>query len=199
MTGGSQNAGMNPTGKLDRKLLAAGERLGRAVRVAKQQAANRHRLTPLQVDVVGLLAKGRGLRVGEIAAELDVTQPTVSDSINALVEKGFVGRDRDPNDRRASIVGLTESGDLLAHDLAAELAPLAAADPDTPDHAKAIALRVLLTEIRRLHLANVITVDRSCLTCRHYNHSTRPAHCLLLDRPLVDADLRVDCPEHQPA
>lgn len=59
----------------------------------------------------------------------------------------------------------------------------------------------MLGEIARLHDAGVITVNRSCLTCRHYQPPgpRSRARCLLLARPLPDRDLRVDCPEHEPA
>ena len=55
-------------------------------------------------------------------------------------------------------------------------------------------------QIARLQAAGVITVNRSCLSCRHYQPPgprTR-ARCLLLATALADRDLRVDCPEHEP-
>ena len=191
---------MDGSTSIDRRLLAACERLGRALRVVKQQTATRHRVTPLQVDVLEVLAARRGLRIGEIAAELDVTQPTVSDATNALAGKGLVARTPDPADGRASVISLTDTGATVAEEIAEELSPLRTAEPATAADDKARALRVLLGEIRRLQRSGVITIDRSCFTCRHYQapSTTSSAHCALLNEQLTDHSLRVDCPEHEP-
>lgn len=183
---------------LDRKLLAATERLGRALRAARQQLATRHHLSLLQLQIVEQLADERLRRIGDLAAELDVSQPTVSDALGALEQKGFATRRPDPGDRRATTIALTPAGSALAELAATELAPLLATNETTSADDRATALRVLLTEIARLQHAGVITVNRSCLTCHHYQ-PPRPrtlAHCHLLDQPLTNHDLRVDCPEH---
>ncbi len=192
---------MATSSDVDRKLLAAAERLGRALRAGRQQAATRHRLSVLQLQVLEVLADGTPRRVGTLAAELEVTQPTASDAVASLQEKGQVERRRDDADGRASVVALTESGAALAATVAGELAHYVG-HRRGDDHAeRAVALRVLLGEIGRLQLAGLITVDRSCLTCRHFQPpaGNAPARCLLLRATLHDADLRVDCPEHEAA
>lgn len=188
---------MNDDVGLDRKVLAAVERLGRALRAARQQVATRHELSLLGLSVIEILADGRPRRVGDLAAELDVSQPTVSDAVATLDKRGLISRDRDPNDLRTTLVTLTSSGETVAADIATELHPVLAAEAGTAAE-RATTLRVLLGEITRLQHAGVITVNRSCLTCRHYQPpGTRTqARCLLLDTVLRDQDLRVDCPEH---
>jgi hypothetical protein len=47
-----------------------------------------------------------------------------------------------------------------------------------------------------------VSVARLCLTCRFFGPDAHPGaarrhHCALLDLPLGDAALRVDCPDHQ--
>lgn len=184
---------------LDHKVLAAVERLGRALRAARQEVATRHEVSLLGLSVVETLADGRQRRIGDLAAELDVSQPTVSDAVKVLDKRGLIRRDRDPADMRSSFVVLTDEGRRLAADATTELAPLLAAGAGT-DRDRATTLRVLLGEIARLQAAGVITVNRSCLTCRHYQPpaSRSPARCLLLASDLADQDLRVDCPEHEP-
>jgi DNA-binding MarR family transcriptional regulator len=189
---------MTGRSELDRKLLAAVERLGRALRAARQHLATRHRLSLLQIHLLEQLADRRARRVGELAAELDISQPTASDAIATLHDKGLVTRRRDVDDGRATVVALTARGVELATTVAAELAPLLAGDHATAADDRATALRVLLGEISRLQRAGVITVNRSCLTCHHFRPpQDGAAHCLLLDEPLADADLRLDCPDHR--
>lgn len=77
--------------------------------------------------------------------------------------------------------------------MASELAPLLAAAAGAATE-RATTLRILLGEIARLQDAGVITVNRSCLTCRHYQPpgGRSLARCLLLGTTLADRDLRLD-------
>jgi DNA-binding MarR family transcriptional regulator len=183
---------------LDRKLIAAAERLGRALRAARQHVATQHGLSLLQLQLLEQLSDRRPRRVGELAAELDISQPTTSDALRILQEKDLVARAPDPTDRRASTIALTDSGDRVAAAIAAQLGPLLTGERAEADDERGIALRVLLGEILRLQTAGVISVNRSCLSCLHFQPAGRGAlaHCLLLDEPLADRELRVDCPEH---
>ncbi len=198
--GSGEDHPVDATADLDRKVLAAVERLGRALRAARQQIATRHELSLLGVSVLETLAGGPARRVGDLAAELDVSQPTVSDALTVLQRRELTERARDPDDLRSTLVTLTPAGAALAAAIAAELHLLLAAESGSAAD-RAVTLRVLLGEITRLQEAGVISINRSCLACRHYQPPTRrsPARCLLLDAPLPDQDLRVDCPEHEPA
>jgi hypothetical protein len=65
-------------------------------------------------------------------------------------------------------------------------------------------MRFLMRLISALQGAGVITVARMCVSCRFFRPDTRPRsvsphYCALLDLPLSGADLRTDCPEHEPA
>jgi hypothetical protein len=69
---------------------------------------------------------------------------------------------------------------------------------------KEAVMGFLMRLISALHGAGVITVARMCLSCRFFRpdahpRSASPYHCALLDLPLSGADLRTDCPEHEPA
>jgi hypothetical protein len=65
-------------------------------------------------------------------------------------------------------------------------------------------LRSLMALIRSLQEAGVVTVARMCLTCRHFGRGEGPGadaphYCHLLEEPLPEAELRLDCPEHETA
>ena len=188
---------MTADADLERRVLAAVERLGRALRAARQDTATRHQVSQLGLGVLETLSDGVARRIGDLAAELDVSQPTLSEAVNALQRRGLIARTRDPLDMRSSRVSLTEDGRSVAAAVAAELEPVLAAK-DSSDAEFATTLKVLLREIARLQTAGVITVNRSCLTCHHHQPAAgrAPARCLLLGVPLRDHDLRVDCPEH---
>ncbi|MDW3221139.1 MAG: MarR family winged helix-turn-helix transcriptional regulator [Acidimicrobiales bacterium] len=185
---------------LDRRVLAAVERLGRALRAARQRSATHHGLSLLGLSTIEILSDGRPRRIGALAAELHVSQPTVSDAVTALHRRGLLVRERDPVDLRSTLVTLSGRGAAVATAVEGELRPLLAVESGTTVE-RAVTLRILLAEISRLQRAGVITINRSCLGCRHYDatDATDPAWCLLLETTLRDEDLRVDCPEYEPA
>jgi DNA-binding MarR family transcriptional regulator len=187
---------------VDAKLVAALERIGQALRVQMWDTAKRERLSPTQLQVLLRLASDPAARrrIGSIAAELDVTHPTVSDAVAALHRRGLV--EREAPSRRAPLA-LTEPGRALAARLVdwdertlRELGGLSAAD-------KQAALRLLLDLIARLQRSGAITVARMCVTCRFFRRDAhrgmpRRHHCALVDMPMADDELRVDCAEHEP-
>jgi DNA-binding MarR family transcriptional regulator len=187
---------------LDAKLVAALERVGQALRVQMWDKAKQHGLSPTQLQVLLRLASDPPTRrrIGVLAAELDVTHPTVSDAVAVLRRKGLV--DRDPGGRKAAL-SLSAGGRALADGLAdwdqrtrQQLAQLAASD-------KHPTLRLLLDLIAGLQRSGAITVARMCVTCSFFRrdahpNSLRPHHCALVDAPMGSGELRIDCAEHEP-
>lgn len=187
---------------LDARLAAALERLAVAERAFRQAQVTPLGLSPIQLRILTLV---RDLppfrrRVTALARELGVSQPTVSDALAALSAKGLVRREPDPDDRRRGVLALTPAGRRLAARAAGLEVVLADALAATDPAAKAAALSVLLDCIAALVASGVVTAARCCTTCRHFRREPGGAmHCDLLGRPLPPADLRVDCPEHEPA
>ncbi len=71
-----------------------------------------NRTTQLQI-LIFLVGRGKaGMRVKQIAAYLGVSQPTGTDSINALTCKSFVEKLADPSDARAVAVAATAEGEV---------------------------------------------------------------------------------------
>jgi len=184
----------------DAKLVAALERVGQALRAQMWQGARQHGQSPTQLQVLLRLASDPPARrrIGVLAAELDVTHPTVSDAVAVLRRKGLVER----TDRTAAL-GLTPGGRTMAAALAAwdqrtrgQLADAPAADKDA-------TLRLVLDLIAGLQRSGAITVARMCVTRRFFRrdahpHSDRLHHCPLVDAPMGTGELRVECAEHEP-
>jgi DNA-binding MarR family transcriptional regulator len=51
--------------------------------------------------------------VGQLAAALDVSEPSASQIVDRLAQRGLVHRDADPSDRRRILVSITEEGERL--------------------------------------------------------------------------------------
>lgn len=198
-------AGSSPAaGGVAGKIVAALDRIARGVGAHRRAVAAAAGLTPLQLDLLRTIADAPPPRpgAGELASELGVSQPTVTDSVIALERKGHVQRRQDPDDRRRAEIALTPSGRGLVHQangadqvLRAMVAELTPAERDQ-------FLGLLLGSITSLLDADIIQVARTCPTCRYFEtEGTGPvstARCALLEVTLAPADLRVNCPDHRP-
>ncbi|MCP2279478.1 MarR family winged helix-turn-helix transcriptional regulator [Nocardia amikacinitolerans] len=191
------------SGGLDRRLADALERLGHGMRALAQRSAREHGLSPLQQQVVLALSRQPATRreVSALAAEFDVTTPTLSDAVAALERKQLVSRSPGTDGRRR-LLTLTDDGEQVARELARWDEPLLSALAGLSVADRATTLNSLLHLIGDLQRRGVVSVARMCSTCRFFDpyvhpDPAEPHHCHLLQRPLPLTDLRTDCPEHE--
>ncbi len=76
-------------------------------------------LSRTEANVMRALS-GRPRRVTDLALAEGVTQPAMTLLVNRLQERDWVERSEDPADRRAVLVGMSESGALVFEQLRAE-------------------------------------------------------------------------------
>jgi DNA-binding MarR family transcriptional regulator len=191
---------------VDAKIVAALERLAQVFRARLREEAWKHDLSPTQVRfLIYLLHHDVELRrVSQLAREFDLTQATVSDAVASLETKGLVERELWPEDRRIVTLRLTPDGERLATKLSRWADPIKEhLERFSPEEREAV-MRFLIELIGSLQRSGLITVARMCVTCKFFRQDIHPGehsphHCGLLDVPLGRADLRVDCPEHEPA
>jgi DNA-binding MarR family transcriptional regulator len=65
---------------------------------------------PVGMRVLSVLDELGPTGVTRLAAVDQCSQPTISGIVNGLVERGWVRKDADPDDARASLVTLTDAG-----------------------------------------------------------------------------------------
>src|ERR1700728_4276376 len=100
---------------LDAKIVGALDRVGEALGVLARRAAAAHDLSVTQMRVLARLRAGPPPEAltTELARELDVSGPTVSDTLAALRRKGLVEQVADPADGRRRVLRLTPAGHSL--------------------------------------------------------------------------------------
>ncbi|MGQ0463762.1 MAG: MarR family winged helix-turn-helix transcriptional regulator [Sporichthyaceae bacterium] len=189
------------TAGLAESIVAALDRLAHARRAQRQSLAGEAGLTLLQLDLLETLAAGvpPAPLVGALAAEIGVSQPTVTDSVRALERKGLLTRDADPADARRGLLVLTAAGRRLAEDVARRDLAFRDAVAALPASAQEQAYGALLATIAALVDAGTITVARTCTTCLFHRHDGATHRCTLLGTDLPVPQLRVDCRDHQRA
>jgi len=161
-------------------------------------------MTPTQAQILARLAARGPLRTGTLAADLGVTQPTISDAVAALLRKGHVARAPDPEDGRAVLLRLTPSGQQEAEAARAPAPAMLAALDTLPPAERDAMQRGLIWLIRALQMARAIPVQRMCVSCAHFRPNAHddagpPHHCAFVDAAFGDAALRIDCGDHQDA
>ncbi len=127
-SGESENEAARPAGPLplEKRLVAALDavlpRVNRAIRLALNQAEGEARLTVTQFLCLRTIAATPGpAKTTHLARQLQVTAPTMTRTVDTLVERGLVARQADPADRRTSGLILTEPGQILMHRYQAEI------------------------------------------------------------------------------
>jgi DNA-binding MarR family transcriptional regulator len=98
-------------------------------------------LAPQQFWMLIALRENPGMSQAELAERVRSDAPTVSRTLAALLERGLVRSDPDPEDRRRSRVFLTAAGEQLASEVAAVAADVRAAVVDGMSAAEEAAIR----------------------------------------------------------
>lgn len=173
-------------------------RLGAVIRSGRWRQADALKLSPIQADMLKYLLSRGPVRQSVLAAELSVTQPTVSDAEAALRRKGLVEARPHPIDGRARLLHLTEAGSVAATDVsgwpAGMLDAIAAVDPAD----RAAMMRGLVSIVGHLQQTGAIAPQRMCASCTHFRPNTypgasKPHHCAFVNAAFGDAELRIDC------
>jgi DNA-binding MarR family transcriptional regulator len=91
--------------------------VGRLTRSLRRIGSGSSELGHGAVSALFTLVNHGSMRLGDLAAKEGVAPPTLSRIVASLVEGGYVRREPDPNDGRASLVTATESGQQVASGL----------------------------------------------------------------------------------
>jgi DNA-binding MarR family transcriptional regulator len=136
-----------PTGTA-RSETTTGLRMVVAMMTATRRLKPRHaRLDPASVWVLHYVEAHGPLRVSELAKCMELDSSTVSRHIRHLEENSYLSRTDDPDDRRATRVGLTEQGRaVLNESLRARAGIVDAATADWSE-ADREALTTLMTRL----------------------------------------------------
>jgi DNA-binding MarR family transcriptional regulator len=190
---------------LDHRLREGLARVGAVMRSDDWLRAREAGMNPAQMAILEALeGRENGLSVKEITLILGVSQPSATDSINALERKGYVVKQPVPGDRRAVTVCITDAGrqSRFASDMAvgeADRAIRALSEAEQED-----LLISLIKMIRHMQEAGAIPVQRMCASCRYFRpflhaDAARPHHCDFVNASFGQRDLRIECREHETA
>ena len=186
---------------IESKIIAALERVSQAFRVLLWQESKDFALSPIQVQVLIFLLhhSEEKRKVSYLASEFNMTKATISDTIKSLEQKQHIKKIQQQHDTRSYTIQLTAKGKNIALKTSLFSKEIKAPIDRLHDDDKENLLLSLMNIIRHLTQSEVITIQRMCLTCVHYQSSAngQKHFCKLLNQNLHVTDLRIDCPEHE--
>ncbi len=179
-------------------------KIGMALRAEGWREADAVGMSPTQAQILIYLVQRGPSRITAVADEIAVTQPTASDAAAALIRKGHLEKRPDPADARASLLHPTRLGRSAAKQMATWPDALLAAVDALSLSEQAAFLKGLTKMVRTLQEKRMIPLQRMCASCRFFRprvhpDASAPHHCDFVDAAFGDADLRLDCGEHEAA
>jgi len=84
--------------------------VARRLRHSSMEALAPWHVAPSQLRAMSLIAKHETIRPSELADHLRITPRSVTEVVDSLEEQDLVRRTPDPDDRRATLVSLTDQG-----------------------------------------------------------------------------------------
>jgi DNA-binding MarR family transcriptional regulator len=187
--------------EIDGKIVDALARVSQAFRVLLRNEGKLNELSPIQIQILIFLLfqSGQRSKVTALARQFDLTKATISDSIKSLTQKCLVEKCVDSTDIRSYMIVLTGRG----RELALKSAGFASAVEKPLDILSPIQKEIMFTGllqlIRQLHQAGIISIQKMCLTCCHYDQTGSGHYCKLLKSGLANTELKLDCADHQPS
>jgi DNA-binding MarR family transcriptional regulator len=94
----------------DDSLVDAFWSVARALRHVSVESLAQWDVTPAQARVLRVLARHGRLRLSALSEHLHIAARSTTEVVDDLEVKGLVHRRPDPDDRRATLVGMTERG-----------------------------------------------------------------------------------------
>lgn len=186
---------------IESKIVAALERISQAFRVLLWEESKEFSLSPIQVQVLIFLLyhSEEKRKVSYLSDEFNMTKATISDTIKTLELKKLIRKEYEKADSRSYIIHLTKKGKDIAGRTSLFTNGIRTPIDRLHTDDKTNLLLSLLDIINHLNKSGVITIQRMCFSCVHYQSSEKgQTHfCKLLNKTLLTTDLRVDCPEYE--
>lgn len=185
----------------DVKIAAALERIAHAFKILQLKEGKGRNLSPIQMQILMFthFHDQQLCTVSYLSREFDLTKPTISDAVRVLLQKGLVTKIPDSADSRSYYIKPTAEGQREITAMEGFGAPVLRPLQNLGREEKQQLLEALFQIIRHLNKAGVISVQRSCHSCRFYKTQEGQPYCNLLNARLANEDIRLDCPEYQPA
>lgn len=184
---------------LSSKIVAGLERISEVFKILLWEKAKQVGLSPIQIQILIFIAyhKQELCNVSHLAKEFNVTKPTISDAIKILNKKQLILKDYSSSDSRSYTIHVSQLGKQILSQTYDFAAPLKH-QVDTLEQEDLESVFKTLSElIYKLNRKGILTVQRTCFGCKYYQKQNDSDYCNLLEKELLNTDIRLDCPEFE--
>ncbi|WP_304232585.1 MarR family winged helix-turn-helix transcriptional regulator [Jiulongibacter sediminis] len=186
---------------LSGKIVASFERISEVFKVLLWEKAKLSGLSPIQIQLLIFIAyhSPELCNVSHLAKEFNVTKPTISDAIKILTQKALIQKFPSVSDSRSYTIGLTEAGKTVVDEKGDFTQPLEKQVEKLSITEQTTLFSQLSSIIFELQQNQILSVQRTCYGCRYFSKQNEQPFCKLLNSPLAQQDIRIDCPEFEPS
>jgi len=176
---------------------------GNAATARKTSAARQQGLPALQASLLIRLRNSNGdeCTVGALSEAMQLTPPTISDSLKALVRKGYLTRKKSSEDGRVVHFRCSPKGKRLAELLAGWANPIEESISGL-EKDQQISMMGTLTHLLRDQVAGGYSPSEAmCASCEYFepiSWDKHRYHCNRRDIPLTPVSIDTDCSGHHP-
>ncbi len=184
---------------LEEKIFSALERIHTSSRSALNRTGHEHSLSPLQAQILHFAHRRNTASVSQLAEQLRVTKPTISDAIAALLTKKLIKKTASKEDARGYSITLTAKGSNEAVLIASYATPFLDSVNTLSTPQKQALWDALINLLRTMESQRLIPHQRMCFSCKYFeqNKKAEGYYCRLMEAPLCIDELRIDCNEHE--
>lgn len=189
----------NQESDISSKIVAGLERISEAFKVLLWQKAKLLGLSPIQIQILIFISyhKNDICNVSHLAKEFNITKPTISDAIRVLDKKGMITKDFSSRDSRSYSIRLSSFGKNIVKETENFANPLKSQLKSNEQTDLETVFRTLSKLIYQLNQTEILTVQRTCYGCIFYSQAENRDYCNLLDKELLNSEIRLDCPEYE--
>lgn len=184
---------------LDAKIVIGIERISDGLKALIWEYAKQIGLSPIQIQIV-IFLKNHDVnlcKVSYLAAEFNLSKPTISDAVRVLIQKGFVEKTISTVDARSHYLMLTIDGKQVVKNVERYNKPLVDLVASLKHPSKIDFYSVLLDLISGLNKQGVLSVQRTCFNCRYFSRRSDIAYCGLIETNLETPDIQLDCADFE--
>ncbi len=187
------------SGDLDAKLVVALERISEVFRVSLWEMGKRHKLSPLQIQILIFLSfhDQEKRKVSYLAKEFHLSKPTISEAVRTLLKKELIFKETETVDTRSYIIHLSTKGQQLVSEVSFFANGLKPAFQHWTTAGKTEFYHKILQLIHALQNDGLISIQRTCFRCRFLNKNGKRYSCSFLQKELSTAELQIDCKDYQ--
>lgn len=181
------------------KIVVGLERISEVFKHLLWEKAKRVGLSPIQIQLLIFVTyhEKKHCTISQLAAEFNVSKPTTSDAVKALVRKKLVCKEYSAEDGRRYTLRLTKKGEQMVEQVKDFAQPLKEQLDSLSPTALSPFFETLAQLVFNLNTQGLLDVQRCCYGCVFYKNIQGVHRCELMKKTLMSEEFRLDCPEYQ--